>query len=171
MRNLPTAGACCAACAANEQCHTWTLASNDKPPKCSLKGALTGKLHVGTKRGFTTGTRQAPPSPAPPPHPPADHHWAVFTAAEIKQCGDIRIPELTRTPSRILLFAQCRSANSSRSSTAAGKDRGALRCFDACASVYFSGNCIVTHPPPPPQFNVRAQALHLHAPAFIQHRC
>ena len=35
----------------------------------------------------------------------------VFTDSEIKQCGGlIRIPELTMTPSRILLFAQCRHA-------------------------------------------------------------
>ena len=35
----------------------------------------------------------------------------VFTKAELAQCGNvIRIPELTRTPERLLLFAQCRKA-------------------------------------------------------------
>ena len=35
----------------------------------------------------------------------------VFTDAEVHQCGDIRIPQMTITPSGVLLVAQCRSAN------------------------------------------------------------
>lgn len=37
----------------------------------------------------------------------------VFTQDEVKQCGDIRIPQMTVTPSGVLLAAQCRNANSS----------------------------------------------------------
>merc|ERR1719149_223735 len=37
----------------------------------------------------------------------------IFTADEVAQCGDIRIPQMTVTPSGILLAAQCRNANSS----------------------------------------------------------
>lgn len=37
----------------------------------------------------------------------------IFTAKEVGQCGDIRIPQMTATPSGILLAAQCRFANQS----------------------------------------------------------
>ena len=37
----------------------------------------------------------------------------VFTAEEVSQCGDIRIPEVTVTPTGVLLLAQCRYANAS----------------------------------------------------------
>ena len=40
---------------------------------------------------------------------------SVFTDEEVKQCGDIRIPEMTVTPSGVLLLAQCRQANISSS--------------------------------------------------------
>lgn len=38
-------------------------------------------------------------------------HVTVFTKEEVAQCGDIRIPQMTVTPSGILLLAQCRDAN------------------------------------------------------------
>jgi hypothetical protein len=47
------------------------------------------------------------------PAGPPGSVWPVFTPAEVAECGDIRIPELTLTPSRLLLFAQCRNANGS----------------------------------------------------------
>ena len=50
--------------------------------------------------------------------PVTDKPWPVFTAEEVRQCGRIRTPEITVTPSRLLLFAQCRSANASVGSTA-----------------------------------------------------
>lgn len=40
----------------------------------------------------------------------------VFTDEEVAQCGDIRIPEMTVTPTGVLLLAQCRNANSTASS-------------------------------------------------------
>ena len=52
--------------------------------------------------------------------PHFDKPWPVFTADEIKQCGRIRIPELTACPSRILLVAQCRDANRSRAENREG---------------------------------------------------
>lgn len=103
---ITTASACCAACSANPLCHVWTLNSNDTPPKCSLKGALTASLQPGGKKGSTTGVFAS-----------ADTPWPVFTAKEVAQCGKIRIPELTQTPSRIIIWAQCRSANASSSSS------------------------------------------------------
>lgn len=48
----------------------------------------------------------------------ANQITAVFTDHEVEQCGKIRIPELAQTPSRILLFAQCREANQSHYPTA-----------------------------------------------------
>ena len=119
-----TVAACCAACSANPLCQVWTLNTNDSPTKCSLKGELSAKLRPGQDKGCTTGLR--PPSPPPPPSPPspppppspADHPWQVFTPDEVRQCGKIRIPELTVTPSRIIVWAQCRSANTSGSAAA-----------------------------------------------------
>ena len=35
----------------------------------------------------------------------------IFTAAELQQCGNIRIPQMTVTPTGVLLSAQCRHAN------------------------------------------------------------
>jgi hypothetical protein len=103
-----TVAACCAACSAHPECQVWTLNTNDSPTKCSLKGKLLEKLRPGQDTGCTTGLQ-------PPPPPPADNPWPVFTADEVRQCGNIRIPELTVTPSRIIIWAQCRSANTSNS--------------------------------------------------------
>ena len=55
---------------------------------------------------------------------PVDKPWAVFTADEVRQCGRIRTPEITVTPSRLLLFAQCRSANASTLGSAADASLG-----------------------------------------------
>ena len=111
-----TAAACCQACAALPGCAVWTLNENDEPPKCGLKGRLTAKLHPGSHPGCTTGVLSSAPGPG-----------AIFTAAEVAQCGNIRIPELTVTPSRILLFAQCRLANVSAPADLRGDLRGDLR--------------------------------------------
>ncbi len=40
----------------------------------------------------------------------------VFTADEVAQCGNIRIPQITVTPHGVLLLGQCRKANASLSS-------------------------------------------------------
>jgi Neuraminidase (sialidase) len=39
---------------------------------------------------------------------------AVFTPGEIAQCGHIRIPDIAVTPTRMILVAQCRDANTSK---------------------------------------------------------
>lgn len=97
-------------------------------------GATLGDLWIGNTAVGPAATYTVSPQNAtevvvfdPAPLDPSARHdvlpsglgsgapWAVFTAEEVSQCGRIRIPELTRTPSRILLFAQCRFANQSGS--------------------------------------------------------
>ena len=46
----------------------------------------------------------------------------VFSTAEVEQCGNIRIPQMTVTPSGVLLAAQCRKANHTTNSTGLGDD-------------------------------------------------
>ena len=98
---------CCAACSNYTSCRVWTLNTQDTPTKCTLKGELQGVLDKGAHPGCTTGVF---PAPVVPPSPPSPTHgpWEVFTSQQVAGCGRIRIPELAITPSRIILFAQCR---------------------------------------------------------------
>ena len=47
----------------------------------------------------------------------SDDYPTIFSENEVSECGDIRIPQMTVTPSGVLLLAQCRQANASKSSS------------------------------------------------------
>ena len=108
LKKLKSPAECCTACSYQTSCKVWTYNALDTPPTCFLKGTPTQKIVPGKSPGKTSGINTAGPSPPPPPPAPGAP-WQVFTADEVAECGDIRIPELTVTPSRLLLFAQCRT--------------------------------------------------------------
>ena len=78
--NLDAPKDCCAACASQTGCLTWTFRGDKKPSKCRLRSLPPSQRK--SKKGATSGSMSSRPSPAPAPFAPPPLSLPLSSAAQ-----------------------------------------------------------------------------------------